>query len=222
MPDEKIPIVGAHLTIMVGAPVTLKQRHNLAIHHLMSAALLARNAHIVEEKHSRQGYGPHFEEIRWQVMACVMMAVAAVEAHFNERMDDLSVDNDFLKLIDRKSLIERHDLFLWFTSRPRLELGAAPTRPFRDLVRLRNALVHFQPEWDDDQELHAKLERRLSGRFPTSPFLDSNAVFFPARCMSHGCAAWAVRTARDFGDGFAELIGVEPRFQACGDSLATE
>jgi hypothetical protein len=223
MPEEgKTAAVGADVKVVVGASVSLKVRHNLAVNHLMAAALFARNARAVEQQHRGEPYGPYFEEIRWQVVACVMMAVAAVEAHFNERMKDLSVDNDFLKLIERKGLIERHDYFLWFTDRPRLDNGAAPTQPFADLVELRNALVHFHPEWDDDQELHAKLDRRLTDKFPTSPFLNSNAVFFPMRCMSHGCAAWAVRTAWDFGDAFAEQIGVEPKFRPCRERLATD
>jgi hypothetical protein len=207
---------------IVGLSLTLRTRHNLAIHHLMAAALYARNVYAAENRHRGEPFGAHFEEIRWQVMACVMMAVAAVEAHFNERMQDLGVDNDFLKLIERKGILERHDLYLWFTDRPRLDFGATPTQPFADLVELRNALVHFHPEWDDDDDLHARLDRRLAGKFATSPFLEPSAVFFPMRCMSHGCAVWSVRVAREFGDGFAEQIGVEPRFRACGDRLATE
>jgi hypothetical protein len=134
----------------------------------------------------------------------------------------MSVRSAFLKGIERKGFLKRHDLYLEFAGRPRLNFNAAPTQPFASLVELRNALVHFKPEWDDDQVLHAKLDKRLAGKFPTSPFLDSSAVFFPMRCMSHGCAAWAVRSARDFGDEYARMIGVEPKFHPCGDKLATE
>jgi len=81
--------------VVAGAPVTVKQRHNLAVHHLMAAALYARNVHAAEKQHRGQPFGPFLDEIGWQVTACVMLAVAAVEAHFNERMMDLSVDNDF-------------------------------------------------------------------------------------------------------------------------------
>lgn len=222
MPEGKRPIVGADVAIIVGAPVTARTRQNLAIHHLMAAAMYARNVHAAEDRHRGEPLGSYFDEITWQVLACIMTAVAAVEAHFNERMADLGVDNDFLKLIERKTLVDRHDLFLWFTDRPRLDRGAAPTQPFADLVEMRNALVHFHPEWDDDQELHARLDRRLAGKFPTSPFLSDDDVFFPMRCMSHGCAAWAVHSAREFGDAFAGRIGVDPKFGPLGDRLAIE
>jgi hypothetical protein len=216
--DIEVPAGGLTATTHTA---TTSVRHNLAIQHLMGAALFARNTHAIEELHRGESIEPYFNQIMWQVTACVMMAVAAVEAHFNERMADLKVDNEFLKLIDRKGPIERHARVLQFRGGAVLDLGAAPTQPFSDLVLLRNALVHFSPEWDTDQVRHAELHTSLKGKFTTSPFVGPNDVFFPKRCMSHGCAAWAVRSARDFGDKFADLLGVKPRFRPLGDLLAT-
>ena len=92
-----------------------------------------------------------------------------------------------------------------------------------ELMKLRNALVHFRPDWDSVQEHHGKLGKQLKGAFPPSPFVSSDtAPFFPTRCMSHGCAAWAVRTAWNFGDAFAVRLGTNSKFQIGAENLVTE
>jgi hypothetical protein len=44
MPEEKEAVFGGDLTIMIGPTIKTKRRHNLAVHHLMAAALYARVA----------------------------------------------------------------------------------------------------------------------------------------------------------------------------------
>jgi hypothetical protein len=147
--------------------------------------------------------------------------VAAVEAHFNEWMADLGADHTFLSLIERRPLIDRHNLYLWHTGQKRFDSGKAPAQPMADLIEMRDALLHFRPEWHDERKRHARLADRLDGKFPTSPFLTVSEPFFPRRCMSHGCAAWAVRSARDFADAFAGAICVKSKFAKFDDRLKT-
>ena len=85
------------------------------------------------------------------------------------------------------------------------------------LVYLRNALVHYRSEdVGDDISPDAadteskRLRARLSGRFPLSP-IASDYAFFPKQCLSHGCAAWAARTATVFGKQVYGRLG-EPIF----------
>ena len=87
--------------------------------------------------------------------------------------------------------------------------------PYQDafrLVRLRNALVHYKPEWDTSLNEHAKLESSLSGCFPESPFSHKNDAFFPKRCLGHGCAEWAVKNVITFMSNFQERLGVQDNF----------
>jgi len=71
-------------------------------------------------------------------------------------------------------------------------------------------LVHFKPEWDNDQKKHRKIEEKLHGRFELNPFWPKdNPIFFPFKCLSHGCASWAVRSSMNFILQFFALIGVD-------------
>jgi hypothetical protein len=78
------------------------------------------------------------------------------------------------------------------------------------LIKARNALVHFKPEWHDEQEVHDKIGKRLKGKF--SPFVDENSPVFPVRCMTHGFAAWAVRSSLNFVQWYSRLAGLPNRF----------
>ena len=73
-------------------------------------------------------------------------------------------------------------------------------------------LVHFRPEWDNDQRKHRKIEDALRGRFELNPFWPENdSVFFPFKCLSHGCARWGVKSSMKFILEFFVLIGVDPK-----------
>jgi hypothetical protein len=80
--------------------------------------------------------------------------------------------------------------------------GRNPYQAVYGLVRLRNALVHYRPEWDTEVEEHRKLEQILANRFKESRYSASDQTFFPHRCLGHGCAAWAIKTAVDFYKDF--------------------
>ena len=71
------------------------------------------------------------------------------------------------------------------------------TSPYRDawaLVALRNALFHHKPSWDPARHREVNLVKELEGRFLVSPFPHEGADFVTMKCMSHGCARWAVET----------------------------
>ena len=78
------------------------------------------------------------------------------------------------------------------------------------LIDLRNMLVHFKPEWDNDQKKHKEVEKKLKGRFELNPFWPkNNPIFFPFKCLSHGCANWAVGSSMRFILQFFALIGLD-------------
>lgn len=91
--------------------------------------------------------------------------------------------------------------------------GKSPFQGADALIKLRNALVHFKPEWHDEQELHKKIELRLKDKFPINPFIGVNGVFFPQQCMSYGCTKWAVSTALMFMKDFSERASFPYRFE---------
>jgi hypothetical protein len=78
------------------------------------------------------------------------------------------------------------------------------------LVRLRNGLAHYKPEWSDDLDVHADIELRLRGKFPENARSHPSQVFFPHRCLGAGCAIWACRAAARFVTIFTNRLEASP------------
>jgi hypothetical protein len=87
-------------------------------------------------------------------------------------------------------------------------------RPYQDgesLIKLRDALMHSKPEWNDEKGNHQKLEQRLSGKFPLNPYFDPQSLWFPHQCVGAGCAQWSVRSASVFSDEFCKRSEIAQR-----------
>ena len=83
--------------------------------------------------------------------------------------------------------------------------------PYQDvdlLMRLRNALIHYEVEWVQAGE--HRIENALRGRFPLNPFFpeDLDNTFYPDKCLGHGCAKWAVHSSLEFADSFHDRLPV--------------
>jgi hypothetical protein len=76
------------------------------------------------------------------------------------------------------------------------------------LIKLRNAVVHFKPEWFDEQDKHDKLSRLLAYKFQQTPFLKPEPIF-PRAWASHSFAAWAILSTASFIDYFHAQLGTE-------------
>lgn len=215
----------------MGMKATAQVRSNLAVHHLMAAAYSARKVAELERIHAGEPFGEFFSEIMWNVTGTVFFAVAALEADVNEIFIDYEVnfpghDRDFVnkiwELMEMKGILEKYDLALFLRTKQRLDKGVASWNDADGLIKLRNLLVHFKPEWSHEQVEHAKIEKRLERKFELSPFLPVGDTFFPKRVMSHGCAAWAVKTAVAFRDAFSATAGIDNRFEPFRSRLQTQ
>jgi hypothetical protein len=54
-----------------------------------------------------------------------------------------------------------------------MDRGIQPGQDTETLIRLRNAIVHFKPEWDEGQGTHGPVSNALEGRFA------GNEYFWP-------------------------------------------
>ncbi len=72
------------------------------------------------------------------------------------------------------------------------------------LLELRNALVHFKPEWFNQQGKHSRLSNKLAARL-RSPWFPEPEPLFPRAWASAECAKWACNSVKDliidFEDG---------------------
>ncbi len=82
------------------------------------------------------------------------------------------------------------------------------------LNALRNALVHFRPEWSDEQDKHKKVADKLAGKFKVSPFLEKNEPIFPRAWASKDFSRWALKVTVDFLDHFCAEAKMKNPFES--------
>ncbi len=200
---------------------TGRTRMNLAVHHMMGAALFAKHAGEIEANHRGEQLGEFFSEITWNVSATIFLSVAAIEGHINEIFLEANVyfsehdDQEIAKLwerIERYEILYKYQEALQLNNKAKMPKSDTIYQNMDSLIKARNALVHFQPQWHDEEKSHRKIQERLKGKFEPSPFMDSGASFFPNKCMSHSFASWAVHTAMKFADEFSEKSGIMNKF----------
>lgn len=187
--------------------LSLKSRSNLAVQHILAADYFTRKAGEIENLNAGKPFGDFYEEIIWTVSSAIVFSVMALEADVNE----IFVDERW-KLTERKSFLDKYERALFLRKKKRFDKGTSVYRNADNLRNLRNALIHFTPEWPDEKKKHKIIADRLKGQFQLSPFVPASAEFFPMKCMSHGCAEWSVKTALAFSSFFSGQTGLPDRF----------
>jgi hypothetical protein len=208
---------------------SLRVRMNLAGPHLFAAARFCRQVRQIETRHTGDPLGNFFDEILSYSIACVLTTVAGLEAYINEVFIDhpkyfpdlqTHVMNELWKRLERQEIMEKYQVALNLLYRPAIEAGSEPYQSVLLLIRLRNALVHFKPEWPDEQVAHSKLSDSLARKFTPSPYFHTSEPVFPRRWATYDCNRWAVESTLDFVRRFEALAGFENRFDAFAHLLA--
>lgn len=201
-----------------------RQRPNFAVQHMMAASQFARLCHRVEHDNAGASFGPFYDEIIHYVTATILFSVASIEANINEIFADVrdgfivldGIDMDLLyeiwSLIEEKPILEKYQFALVLKKKSRMKKGDCVYQYVDTLIKIRNAFVHFKPEWIGEQEEHEKLSKALRGKFALSPFLTENDPIFPMRCMTHGFAEWAVRSSLAFTESFSQQAELPNRY----------
>jgi hypothetical protein len=124
------------------------------------------------------------------------------------------------EFIDNQSALLRFDLILHLLRKPAFNKGVNPYQSAALVIRLRNELVHYKSRWGAEME-SSKLQVALQGLgHKAPPFTDSSMNFFPHRCLSADCAAWALASAVSFLESVYIALGVSSRFTDYRDRLA--
>jgi hypothetical protein len=210
----------------------LRQKSAFAIQHLMAAARFARMCGKVELENADKPLGNFYNEEIALVSATVLLSVASLESNINEFLSEpqnlfpqLNPEgcSVLVRLFEKENIIDKYQKVLVIHGIEPFEPGADPYQNVDVLIKLRNALVHFKPEWHDEQIEHRKLGERLRWKFALNPFIpEGTGVLFPQRCMSYGCAKWAVESSLAFMKAFSERMGVPFRFEKFQGNLVTE
>lgn len=213
--------------------VTIRVKSGLFQFHLNSAARFASAcAKIESEEMHLEWPQPRWDEARSNALAAVLLAAASLESSVNELFQQ-AVDRDGKALkslseiqmkhleeiwgeIEKLSPLRKHQIALVALGYKPMNTGQEPYRSADGLMRLRNALVHFKPKWDDSLKDHGALERRLSQLFPVSALAvraKGEMVWFPHKCLGAGCAEWAIESALSFSQKFVKTLGIRGRLK---------
>lgn len=225
------------------AKIFLKVQNQYATRHIVAAALFARLSGDIEKADVPPGFSYVVsDQYKAFVSASVFSAFAFLEATINEffgggMYKTLSGDALDATTLEIKSRLWKIDVFrsspifekfqsaLDIAKKEKFDRSSSLGQNFDDLKALRNALLHFVPEWfpiGDDIEISNKLEKRLKGKFPLSPGSEKvTNPFFPDKCMSYGCAKWAVESSLEFADEFFRRMDLECPYERARSRLQT-
>jgi hypothetical protein len=113
-------------------------------------------------------------------------------------------------LVDRESIISKFNLVLQLRKGSSLDLGANVVQNVDLLIKLRNSVVHFRPEWDDERSTHEKLSSKLENRFDHSPYFTSEGLF-PRAWATHSFSCWALKSTINFLEHFGRESGLDSK-----------
>ncbi|WP_280256178.1 hypothetical protein [Nocardia wallacei] len=227
--DAAVNVPTAAVTIDVGLSVSVAIRGYLASQHLWAARRAAREARQIENRLAGSGHAS--VELEAATTNAIFLSVAFIEASVNEVLQDLAesepgklnsrcagIGEDTARMVralwqqparlERAGVLEKYQVALAAAHQPPLDAGQKPFQWAKKLIGLRNALIHFKPEWQADDEQHAQ-EKELKGLFATSTiFTGPVQPWYPRACLATGCAEWANATAVDFVDTWWKKMGL--------------
>lgn len=187
------------------------------------------------------------EEYSAFVTSATILSVAFIEGHINEFFDNISgkksesqssgpiinkLYEDYsenFKIIqsifyykediyDRLSLLKKYDFALACFNKEPFEKGKNPYQDINLIIKLRNSLVHYYPEYHPAQiegmedEQH-QIEKQLQKKFALNPFYENTGnPFFPYKCLSYGSAKWAIKTSYKFVNKFYSKFDLESEY----------
>jgi len=194
-----------------------------ALQHLMAAALFSRQAWAIERQNLGMPFGAFFEDIRSYVSGAIMSSAAALEANINElfiahggplrsTLSDFDAQFWESKGIEQKSILAKYQEAMKILGKKELTENSPFYEDADCLIGLRNSLVHFKPLWDPERKRQVDLVGKLKNKFALNSFCDEGADFISMKCMSHGCAAWAVLVSIAFVNEFSMVSGLPDSF----------
>jgi hypothetical protein len=213
---------------MINISVKTSVRCNFSVQYLCATARFSNQVCEIEKNNLGNPMTAFHEEILELSIACVLMSVACLESYINELFYDCEkhfpnmrpeLMNKIWGFVEQKSILEKYEFALLLMGAQGFEKGNWPYQDIDVLIRLRNALMHFKPEWDSDQVVHAKVSEQLKGRFTPSSIISEGNPLFPQCWASSGCTIWLLQAIISFIYKFEELAGLDHRLKPFVDRL---
>jgi hypothetical protein len=232
--------------------IVIRFRDCFSVRYIQSAALLCRLGYGLEQEYTTSGMLSAGQCMQHEafVLNALFSTVAFLESTINELWSD-AADNAYFfsdeatetllhtigekwkneNYFDRTPLPAKYQKMLEIGQKPQFSEDDPDFSGIRDLIGIRNYLMHYRREWVVIQtgqtagvhgETNAeKFERLLKNRFAENPLAMKNLPFFPDRCLGHGCAEWAAVTGLSFTDRFFNSLGLPAPYDGIRDELKT-
>lgn len=214
-------------------------RSYLSIRHLSTAKIFIKEIELIENNQVKHN---HAENAKHQgyVISSIFLIVAFLESTINEIFSDCAEEmNDYIKNVHpsqgkllgelwklgiprtaRYNILEKYQVALTILNKPIFSRGKNPFQDAKLLIRLRNALIHYEPEsvvvydslktWLKEDE---KFEKQLKNKFELNSLATPNQVFFPDKILGYGCAEWAIKATLNFVNEFHKRIEITPKYK---------
>lgn len=223
-------ISSASITEALSATDTINVavRSNLSVTHILSAAMFSRAVGAIETANAEKAFGDFWEDIQANATATILTSVAALESYANELFVDhaevfpelrFDIMAKRWELYEQKPILKKYDFALLLRQGNAFDRGASPYQDIAALIMLRNALVHYKPEWSNEQVEHAKVSNALNNRAVKSSYFSRNDSLFPCAWVSHGTTCWAVKSVTSYIDDFEKKARLESRLAPFMDRL---
>lgn len=112
----------------------------------------------------------------------------------------------------KNGLIRKTQYLLELAELPKMDPGREPLQSLKILIRLRNEIVHSYPAYryahSPEQKDIDPLQKALQGKFTPSLIADPTDPFLWQRCLSAGCAQWAMKTENSYRNELFNLLGI--------------
>ena len=209
--------------------VTLRVWTHFSIRHIESAAFFARNCWKIEEQRGSKKYEKTLEiEHRALVTGCIFASVAFLEGTINElfasaadssmkggQVGQLPAETRrlmgslwcFENFARRARTLEKFPFALRLAGKPSFETGSNSYQDTESLISLRNALIHYEPEWvpanpgrTDQKKLH-RLDKDLE-QIRNKPIFRASQAFLPPAVPWPRLCRVGYEDQHGFGRGF--------------------
>jgi len=243
---DKIPLE------VQGEESAIRFRDCFSVRYIQSAALLCRLAFAIEHEYREAEEVPADPGLRHEVfiLNSVLSSVAFLESAISELYADAADEayifadekhEALLRLIgekwnntknfDRAPVLTRYQKILVIAGQPVFDEGDSAFANVRDLIEIRNHLMHYKREWvvvrdgraleKSEETTTDKFEKVLRKKFATNPLAVKHVPFFPDKCLGHGCAEWAIINSIIFVDEFFRRLGLPVPYEGIREELGT-
>lgn len=231
----------------------IRFRDCFSVRYIEAAALLCRLGYAIEKEYEETGEISPESLLRHDafILNSLFSSVAFLESTVNELYSD-AADNAYfftdeenealLKKIgdkwnnenyfDRTPMINKYQKILEIAGKPLFDEQHPALANIRNLMEIRNYLMHYRREWiiiqdegvpDARKETKGeKFEKILKNKFLKNPLAPAGLPYFPDKCLGHGCAEWAVLNSLEFTGEFFSRLDLPAPYDGIKGELLTK